>query len=429
MSSMSEIRCDVAVVGAGPAGIAAAVTAAQAGASVVLLDDNPNAGGQIWRGGKSTARSAEVQQWFDFLASSSAKVICGAWVFEAERNLLFAETDRAVYQVAHEKLILATGARERFLPFPGWTLPNVMGVGALQALVKSGLPVEAKRIVIAGTGPLLFAAADCAREHGANVVCIAEQSNWPQYARFAASMLRESSKRSDAVRLLWRLRGIRHWKNSWPVTALGNERVEAVQFSHGGRGEEIACDYLACSFHLVPNVELALSMGCELVDGLVAVDSEQQTSIPGVFCAGEPTGIAGVEAALLEGQMAGHAASKNKVPLQLRKEHAASRRVVRILREATKLRRELQVIATEETLVCRCEDVRLGQLRAQDSGPSAKLQTRCGMGACQGRVCAPIVEFLFGWNLNRQRPPLFPVRCSSLAAIGAKATADQALGG
>jgi D-hydroxyproline dehydrogenase subunit alpha len=430
MSSPAQIRCDVAVVGAGPAGISAAIAAAEAGASVALLDDNPAAGGQIWRGGKASSTSAEISHWFDRLERSSIQRIHNARVFHAEPNHLFAETNQGVHQVAYKKLILATGARERFLPFPGWTFPNVLGAGALQALIKSGLPVENKRIVIAGTGPLLFAAAECALAYGANVLCIAEQCDWPQYRKFAMRMLFESTKRSDALRLAWRLRNIPHWKNAWPVAALGSHRLEAVRLSHSGRTKDIPCDYFACGFHLVPNIELAASLGCQIANGLVAVDTNQQTSVPNVYCAGEPTGIAGVEAALLEGKIAGHAAAgQREIPSDLRAKHAASKRVMKTLQEATKLRRELAELAREDTLVCRCEDVSLGQLRAQNSGSSAKLQARCGMGACQGRVCGPIVEFLFGWNLNRQRPPLFPVRCSSLAAIGAGTAADGTSGG
>ena len=420
MNDAREICCDVLVVGGGPAGIAAAVTAAEAGAAVALLDDNPSLGGQIWHGHQDMPHATAAKQWFARLERANVNTFSGARAFHAETGLLFAETRDVVYRIEHEKLIVATGARERFIPFPGWTLPNVFGAGALQALIKSGLPIEGKRIVVAGTGPLLFAVADCARRHGAVVLCIAEQSSWAQYVEFALRLLATSQKNLEALGLVWNLRSISHWKNSWPVEATGKDVLETVRVIHGGRVEEIACDYLACGFHLVPNTELAEYLGCELNHGFVVVGADQQTSLPGTYCAGEPTGIGGVEAALAQGELAGWAAATNQttVPVELRRKRMRAQRAIRILERGTRLREELRRLPAPDTFICRCEDVRFAELAAWDSGASAKLQTRCGMGACQGKVCGPALEFLFRWKLNRQRSPIFPVRCASLAAIG-----------
>ncbi len=160
---MAESRheCDVLIVGAGPAGLAAAYRAAQgARRRVTVVDDNPAAGGQIWRGEQREPRSRDAQVWFERIRSVDIELLAGARVFQeiAPGNLL-AETSRGVRELVFESLVVATGARERFLPFPGWTLPNVMGAGGLQALVKGGLPVERRRIVVAGSGPLLLAVA------------------------------------------------------------------------------------------------------------------------------------------------------------------------------------------------------------------------------------------------------------------------------
>src|SRR5215216_5717243 len=135
---MSETHhvCDVLVVGAGPAGLAAAYRAAESGRRVVVIDDNAGVGGQIWRG-KPASRDAEV--WFERIRSVDIKFINGARVFaQPQAGTLLAESSEGVCELSHKNLILATGARERFLPFPGWTLPNVMGAGGLQALVKTG---------------------------------------------------------------------------------------------------------------------------------------------------------------------------------------------------------------------------------------------------------------------------------------------------
>src|SRR6202161_1066171 len=159
MDSVKHLRFDVAVVGAGPAGIAAALAAADSGKSIGLMDDNPAPGGQIWRGAQIAPRKSAASIWFDRLNKSAVQIVRGARVFHAANGELAAESDDSVIQISCGKLILATGARELFLPFPGWTLPNVMGAGGLQAFVKSGLEISGKRIVVAGTGPLLLAVA------------------------------------------------------------------------------------------------------------------------------------------------------------------------------------------------------------------------------------------------------------------------------
>ncbi|MGB7750245.1 MAG: FAD/NAD(P)-binding oxidoreductase [Candidatus Acidiferrales bacterium] len=414
---MKHLRFDVAVVGAGPAGIAAALAAADSGCSVGLLDDNPAAGGQIWRATHDCARPSAASIWFDRLNKSAVQIVRGARVFHAAKGELAAESDSAI-QISYGKLILATGARELFLPFPGWTLPNVMGAGGLQAFVKSGLDISGRRIVIAGTGPLILAVAAYARKCGAKVIGICEQTTRPKMARFALKMMLIWGKSAEAMSLAYDLRGIPHWTDCWPVAAFGNRRVESVRISRHGQTGEIECDYLACGFHLIPNVELPRMCGCHLREDFVAVDEYQQTSIPGIFCAGEPTGIGGLELALVEGEIAGYAATNwEDRAKHLFAKRARHQKVVRILQHAFPLRPELKNLARPDTLVCRCEDVPHERLSEHRGWRAAKLHTRCGMGPCQGRICAPAAEFLFGWQIDSVRPPLFPVRCSSLAAI------------
>jgi NADPH-dependent 2,4-dienoyl-CoA reductase/sulfur reductase-like enzyme len=418
MDSVKHLRFDVAVVGAGPAGIAAALAAADSGHTVGLIDDNPAAGGQIWRSDQNSAQPSASAIWFDRLNKSAIQIVRGARVFYATRGELAAESDDSAIQISYGKLILATGARELFLPFPGWTLPNVMGAGGLQALVKSGLDISGKRIVIAGTGPLLLAVAAYARKCGAKVIGICEQTTRSRMARFGLKMMLVPGKAAEALRFAYDLRGIPHWTDCWTVAAFGNRRVESVRISRQGQTSEVECDYLACGFHLIPNVELPRMCGCRLREDFVAVNEYQQTSVPGIFCAGEPTGIGGIELALVEGEIAGYAATN----WEDRAKHLFAKRthyheVVRNLQDAFPLRPELKNLARPDTLVCRCEDIPHERLCEHASWRAAKLHTRCGMGSCQGRVCAPVAEFLFGWQIDSVRPPLFPVRCSSLAAI------------
>ena len=414
----TEKQFDVLVVGGGPAGLAAASSAAEHGVRVGLIDDNPALGGQIWRKG-ITGAYPEAENWIRKLRSAKVELFCGARVFDCPSpNLLLAEMKEDLLELRYQKLVLATGARERFLPFPGWTLRNVMGAGGLQALVKSGYSIAGKKVLLAGTGPLLLAVAAYLRAHGAELVMICEQTSFWQLTKFGAYLLKHRGKIAQARALRKDLAGVPFVMSSWPVAAEGNEVLKAVVISRGGKVEKIACDFLACGFHLVPNTELAALLGCRLRKGFVEVDPDQQTSQAGIFCAGEPTGIGGVELSVIEGQVAGHAAAghediaSNFFPLRQKLQKFAD-----ALDRTFTLRRELRELAAAETIICRCEDVTYGRLKLQTSWRAAKLQTRCGMGPCQGRVCGPQTEFLFGWAPDSVRPPIFPARVESFGAM------------
>ncbi|CDM64746.1 NAD(P)/FAD-dependent oxidoreductase [Pyrinomonas methylaliphatogenes] len=409
--------CDVLVIGGGPAGLAAASHAARCGRRVIIVDDNPRWGGQIWRRGSGEDESPQATSLFDEVRRAGVKFIGGAHVFnQLQDGSLLAEAADGVHRFSYEKLILATGARERFLPFPGWTLPNVMGAGGLQALVKSGLSIRRRRVVVAGSGPLLLAVAAHLRKRGAEVLLIAEQAPRARVLRFGLRLIEWPEKLLHLMRLQRYLFNVPYLTGCWPVMAHGRRKLERVTLKRGARLWEVACDYLACGFHLVPNAELAQLLGCETVDGAVWVDELQRTSRPEIYCAGEATGVGGVELALIEGQIAGCAAAgREDEARRLFAARQRARRFASALNAAFDLREELRELATEETIVCRCEDVRLGQLREFDSWRAAKLQTRCGMGPCQGRVCGAALEFLFGWRVTSIRPPLFPVQLRNLA--------------
>ena len=201
--------------------------------------------------------------------------------------------------------------------------------------------------------------------------------------------------------------------------------------TNGDRTWIESCDLIACGFHLVPNTELASLLGCVVRNGCVIVDEHQVSSVPNIYSAGEPTGIAGVDAALVQGTIAGLAAAG-----KIAEAHALQSRRKResafgsALNRAFALRSELKSLAAHDTIVCRCEDVRYSDLAKHTSWTDAKLQTRCGMGPCQGRVCGPAVEFLFGWHNNSVRPPIFPVPLSALCGNPAStgdATQDDSI--
>jgi NADPH-dependent 2,4-dienoyl-CoA reductase/sulfur reductase-like enzyme len=291
----------------------------------------------------------------------------------------------------------------------------VIGAGGLQSLVKSGLPIAGKQVVVAGSGPLLLAVAAYLRAHGAKIPMICEQASWASLARFGAGLFRYPEKISQAWSLRKNLSGVSFATSSWPLAAEGKERVERVVISRGHKTERIICDYLACGFHLVPNTELAALLGCKIDQGYVRVDDLQQTSVPDVFCAGEPTSIGGLELSLIEGQIAGlSAADRNENAQALFKAREKANTFAQRLERTFSLRPELRGIPLPETIVCRCEDVTYDRLRRHTSWRSGKLHTRCGMGPCQGRVCGPAAQFLFNWAPDSVRPPIFPSRFESL---------------
>ena len=238
-------------------------------------------------------------------------------------------------------------------------------------------------------------------------------------ARFGISAI-GAGKSGQALELKRQLAGVKYLKGCWPVAAQGEERIISVSLFRDGRTWQIHCDYLACGFHLVPNLELAELLGCRIKNGAVSVDEFQQTSVQHVYAAGEATGIGGLDLSLVEGEIAGLAAAgKQGEAEKLFRVRAKGKGFARILNETFSLREELRSLVNNETVVCRCEDVTFGRLKAHDSWRAAKLQTRCGMGPCQGRVCGSAVEFLFNWNVESVRPPVFPVRVESMVE-GAK---------
>ncbi|NYE61791.1 NADPH-dependent 2,4-dienoyl-CoA reductase/sulfur reductase-like enzyme [Duganella sp. 1224] len=416
-------RFDVLVVGAGPAGLAAAHAAMEQGALVGVVDDNPHAGGQIWRGDPEQQSDPRARQLWAALSSSRRMVFLPQTrvLYALQPGHLLVQTPSASATLHYNKLVLATGARERLLPFPGWTLPGVTGAGGLQALSKGGYPLQGKRVVVAGSGPLLLAVATTLRGKGAHIVAIVEQASTPALLRFGAGLLATPSKITQALQLGAQLRGVPYLRNSYVLSAQGDGTLQSVQIQRSGvpEVETLQCDYLACGYGLLPNVELAQALGCataaENGQAVVRVDELQLTSVAGIYCAGEGTGVGGVDLALAEGRIAGLAASGHEV---LARESIAQRtywkKFAARLARAFALRPELRTLAGDDTIVCRCEDVCHGDLRTHTGWRSAKLQTRCGMGPCQGRICGGATEVLYGWRPDAVRLPVSPARISSI---------------
>ncbi|HVX04966.1 MAG TPA: FAD/NAD(P)-binding oxidoreductase [Rhodanobacteraceae bacterium] len=415
---MTERR-DVLVVGAGPAGLAAAAAAAAHGANVTMLDAQKHPGGQVWR--HDIAHRAPRRARRALRRIASVRWCYGMRVVDADISARSLRAEDALHarEFRWDRLVLATGARELFLPFPGWTLPGVTGAGGLQALVKQGWPVDGGRVVVAGSGPLLLAAAATLRAHGARVMAIVEQAARKDVHAFARGLWRWPDKLAQAVALRAKLAGVPFHYDAVVRRALGDEHLRAVEIDHGGAIARIECDQLAAGFGLVPEIGLARLLGCALTDAkhpAVRVDALQRTNVEGVFAAGEACGIGGMQTASIEGAIAGHAAAGGE---EAARRLIASRDHARHF-AATAARTfspgsRTHALADDSTIACRCEDVTVGELRAFDDARSAKLATRCGMGACQGRICGAALAELMGWTWHgHARQPLFPARLATL---------------
>ncbi len=410
---LRQMACDILIIGAGPAGMAAAIAAAECGKRILVLDDNPRMGGQIWRDGPTVRHGLLASRYRRRFAEAGGIGFlpgCKIQGAIAPHRLLFEDQDGGGV-IAWKRLILCTGARELLLPFPGWTLPGVTGAGGLQALVKGGMSLTGQRVVVAGSGPLLLSVAKTAREAGAKITAIAEQAPLDRLTAFTLGLWRWPGKAVQAARLI-----DPHYRTGIHVVeAIGTDRLEAVRLRQGEREFLVPCDRLACGFGLVANTELGVSLGCRVQDGALAVDQHQTTSEPGIYAAGECAGVGGSELALCEGEIAGYAACGDQAKadaLVAKRDHW--RHFAARLADCFALAPRLKTLARPDTLLCRCEDVSYAQVTAAGSWIAAKLASRSGMGPCQGKVCATAAAHLFGWRPPDPRFPLTPIRVDTL---------------
>ncbi|SDE14197.1 NAD(P)/FAD-dependent oxidoreductase [Glycomyces harbinensis] len=444
----------VVVVGGGPAGMAAAEAAASRGVEVVLIDAAPKLGGQYHRqdGLSSEDRLAPSAAHADRRWTSPENVEhvpdASAWAVEAVdgghrvhvRVGLADDPSREGRVFATRALVLATGAYDRALPFPGWDLPGVFTAGAAQALAKGQGVAVGDRVVVGGTGPFLLPVASSLVGVGARVVEVAEANaavtGWLSRPTGAMAGWSKAGELARYAGVLAR-HGVPYRSRTAVLAAHGAESVESVTVARldrdwspvPGTERRVEADAVAVGFGFTPQLELALAARCRLEDGFVAVDAAQGTSVDGVFAAGELTGIGGADLAAAEGAVAGFAAAKRlgavvEAPLRAMSRVRAGRRFARALAAAYPVRSGWQDWLRDDTVVCRCEEVAKRALyRAVDerdvgaAGP-LKLVSGAGLGLCQGRICGRNAAELAGLDdpaAFAKRPIAVPLRLSELA--------------
>jgi D-hydroxyproline dehydrogenase subunit alpha len=461
----AAVHYDVIVVGGGPAGLAAAATAALGGVRVALLDSGRQPGGQFWRhreGERGGLRDGSVFAGLMSLVEERVDYVPDAAVWFAEAGFVL---HTAVGRFTAPRLVLATGAYDRVVPFPGWDLPGVVTPGGAQALLKGSGVAVGREVVVAGAGPFLLPVAVGLAEAGVRVVGVFEAGDPRHYASgpgalaAVASVVGKVGEAAGYLAALARHRvpyRVRHAVVGAYASRRGSSNVSSVDIARLDRDgrivplsvRRIGCDAVAVGYGFTANLELALALGCRIdrsADGGLAVQvgARGQTSVDGVYAAGEITGVGGARLAVVEGQLAGAAAAAEPGVVNARA--LSARDTASLLRRRLRLRTFAGVMAAahpvpagwtswprEETLICRCEEVThaavvaaVTELGATDAR-TVKLLTRAGMGWCQGRECgyatAEITARLCGRQPTQDdllafahRPLATPVRLGDLA--------------
>lgn len=455
---------DVAIIGAGPAGMSAAVRLGRIGVSVLVVDEQPAPGGQIWRGiernsanGLSDDLGADYQQGDSVVSSFRNAPVdyrpeTQVWQIEDGFRLFLTSKGRSEL-IKSRAVLVATGAQERPIPFPGWTLPGVMTVGAAQVLLKSGGMLPDSPIWIAGCGPLSLLYATQALGLGAQIGGYLDTAD-ATYRSIIARLPMAAMRDFNSLRkgLTWsrqiRRSGCRIVRGARSLRAVGGDHIAGVSWTCGEKTEHVETNLLLVHDGVIPRIHTTLALGCahdwNATQNCLIPRSNRwlETSRPGIFVAGDGHGIGGWKAARISGEIAAlgvanHLRVNIDAEGQRRKDHLDAK-----WNKALALRSLLdavyppqRAILPDETIVCRCEEVTAGVIRdaASESAPNpnaVKAVTRAGMGPCQGRQCGYTVKSLISEvhgiepadiGFFNVRPPLKPVtigEVSSLSGLG-----------
>ncbi len=465
---MSDIW-EVVVIGAGPAGLAAATLLAEQDVRVLMLDEQPAPGGQIYRGIERTAENRSLlaalgddYRYGETLVSrfraSGASYRPGSlvWQVTPQREIWFSEGSHSHAVQAHA-VILATGAMERPVPVPGWTLPGVMTAGGLQILLKSSGVVPVEPFVVAGSGPLLYLLVQQCLAAGVRPAALLDTTShaneWRALRHVTEAVSRREGRRYllKGLTMLARLRrsGVRHYRHVTGIRIEGTDAVSGISFRSDGKQHRLATRLVALHEGVIPAQQMARSIGCNFFWDSVqrcfapVLDAWGSSSVERVLIAGDAAGIGGARAAEHAGRLTALEALRQLGRLEVGRRDALASADWQARQDHLAIRRFLDVLyaphdevrlPADDVTVCRCEEVTAGAVREVVRqgclGPNqAKAFLRAGMGPCQGRLCGPMVAELIaearGVGLDdvgyyRIRPPLKPISLGELVAVEAK---------
>ena len=451
---------DFAIIGAGPAGLSAAVLGAELGLSTVLLDEQASPGGQIYRAVEQAPKSLQSILGPDYshgvqlvrsLRNSEVDYQPNAsvWQLNREREIGLLQNGQARFIMA-TRVLIASGALERPFPIPGWTLPGVMTAGAGQILLKAGSLLPQQSVVLAGCGPLLYLLAWQYLQAGVSISALLDTTPKANYRAAAPHLpgllglpayLRKGLSMLKAIRAA----GIPYHKHITGLRALGEQQLEAVEYEQNGRWQRLDASLLLLHQGVVPNVQMSRVAGCEHIWGedqlcwKPKLDAWGNSTIEDLMIAGDNGGILGARAAKLSGQLAALDCAYKLGKLQQAERDRRAAPLHKQINKERKARRFLDVLykplpqfrspPDDNTLVCRCEEVTAGEIRRTVElgclGPNqTKSFCRAGMGPCQGRLCgltvAEVIAQKRGVSVSevgyyRLRPPLKPITLGQLA--------------
>ncbi len=450
---------DIAVVGGGPAGMAAATRAARLGASVVLLDEQAAPGGQIYRGIDNAPDKrldilgpdyAAGRSLVDAFQRSTARYVGNAavWQVTAERTVHYVRDGR-VGSFKAKRVILCTGAMERPFPVPGWTLPGVMTVGAAQILLKTADTIPATPVVLAGCGPLLYLLGWQYVRAGVPVRAIVDTTDASDKRRALAHLGGALAgwrylKKGLAMMRALRRAGVPFHEGATSLSIEGDDAARAIRFIDAHGRQRIETSLVLLHQGVVPNTQFTWALRAKhrwddaQLCFVPLTDEWGELSVPGIHVAGDGAGIGGAAAAALFGELAGlaTACAAGRIDEAERNRHAApvrhrlaSHLRIRPFLDALYRPKQQNRVPADDVLVCRCEEVTAGTLREHVrlgcTGPNqAKSFGRCGMGPCQGRLCGLTVTEVIAEargaspaevGYYRIRPPIKPITLGELA--------------
>lgn len=462
-----ELRTiQLAIVGGGPAGLSAAIVAATLGVSSIILDESPRLGGQFfrqppagfeivnekklgkeYRDGKRIL--GEIAEFGEKIEVWSESLV---WGYFNDRELAVMHNGKSELLKA-DQIIIATGAFDRPIPFPGWTLPGVLTAGCAQIMVKNQRVLPGTRFLLAGSGPLQLALANQLLRSGAKIAAVVEATSMRRLWRYLPRLLKQPGSVWDGLRYIAKLKlnHVPYIQSHVIITASGTEEVDQAVIAAvdeawqpiRGTEQTFDVDVICLGYGLIPNTDLTRLCGCaheynaKLGGWVPKYDEHMETTVRGIFVAGDGCGVAGVKVALEQGRISGIFAAHNlglmdistaeEMAQPIRAKSRELQDFQLALSELYSLRPGIHDLSTESTVICRCEEITLGDiLKAIQCGASnlddLKRGTRTGMGYCQGRMCLPSVISIASRELKlkpeeigavKARPPIKPVPMSA----------------